>query len=101
MTEQWRPAPVKKIKQAAAELKGLIRTRYPDAEFRLVKAGNDRYIWHLWTTVDIEDPEEVNDLVRDRELDMQDEEHIPLYVIPMASERVHRHLPNGANGKQA
>ena len=24
-----------------------------------------------------------------------------LYVIPMASERVHRHLPNGANGKQA
>lgn len=99
MTVQWKPAPVKKIKEAAEELKRLIRARYPDAQFRLSKAGNDRYIWHLWTTVDIDDPEEVNDLIRDRELVMQDEERIPLYVIQMASEHINRHLPKGAKGK--
>ena len=101
MTEQWKWAPVKRIKEAAEELKGLVRAKYPDAEFRLSRAGNDRYIWHLWTTVDIDDPEEVKALTLDRELDMQDEEHIPLYVIPMGSERVSRPQLKGANGKQA
>jgi len=99
MTEQWKWASTRRIKEAAEELKGIIRTRYPDAEFRLSKAGNDRYIWHLWTTVDLDDLEEVNDLIRDRELDMQDEEHIPLYVIPISSERLSRHPPKRPNGK--
>lgn len=85
---------------AAEELKAAIREKYPDAEFRLSKAGNDRYIWHLWTTVDIEDPEEMKELIRERELDMQDVEHIPLHVITLGSDRVSRHLPNRVNGKQ-
>jgi hypothetical protein len=101
MTEQWKWGSTRKTKEAAEELKATIRARYPDAQFRLSRAANDRDIWHLWTTVDLEDPEEVNDLIRDRELDMQDEEHIPLYVIPIGSERINRRLPKRANGKQA
>jgi len=94
MTERRHWAPVKRIKEAAEEMKGLIRTRYPDAKFILSRAADDRHIWHLWTVVDIEDPEEVNDLIRDRELDMQIEEHIPLYVIPTrGTDSVIRHMP--------
>ena len=66
MTEQWQWAPVKRIKEAAEELKALIRTRYPDAQVSLARAADDRHIWHLRTLVDIDDPEEVNDLIRDR-----------------------------------
>lgn len=98
MTERWKWASTRRIKEAAEELKATIRARYPDAEFRLAKAGNDRYIWHLWTTVDTDDPDEVKELTLERELDMQDEEHIPLYVIPLAGDRGARHLPNRVNG---
>jgi hypothetical protein len=101
MTERWRWASARKVKEAAEELKAAIREKYPDADFRLSKAGNDRYIWHLWTTVDLDDPEEVKELIRDRELDMQDEEHIPLHVITLSRERRDRRPPNGVNGKQA
>jgi hypothetical protein len=81
VTERWKWAPVSKIKEAAEELKATIRARYPDAQFRLTRASDDRYIWHLWTEVDIEDPEEVKALTTDRELDLLEQEHIPLYVI--------------------
>jgi hypothetical protein len=30
---------------------------------------------------------------------MVSEEHIPIYVIALGSERVNRHLPEGVNGK--
>jgi hypothetical protein len=82
MTEQWKWASVKKIKEAAEELKATIRTRYPDAQFKLSRAQDDRDAWNLWTLVDVEDPDEVNDLVRDREFEMLTEERIPLYVVP-------------------
>ena len=85
MTEQWKPAPVKRIKEAAEELKELIRARYPDARFQLSRANDDRWTWNLWTLVEIEDPDEVNDLVRDREQEMLIEESIPLYVVPTLS----------------
>jgi hypothetical protein len=82
MTEQWKWASVKRIKAAAEELKATIRTRYPDAQFRLSPAHDDRDAWNLWTFVDLEDPDEIRDLTRDRELDMLTEEHIPIYVVP-------------------
>ena len=82
MTEQWKWASVKKIKEAAEELKATIRAKYPEAQFQLARAQDDRDAWDLWTLVDIEDPDEVNDLIRDREHEMLVEEHIPLYVIP-------------------
>ena len=94
MTEKWKWASVKKIKEAAEELKAIIRTQYPNAQFQLSRAQDDPNIWDLWTLVDIEDPDEVRDLTRDRELQMLVEEHIPLYVIPTrARERFVKALP--------
>ena len=94
MTEQWKWASQKRIKEAAEELKAIILARYPDAQFRLSRAHDDRDAWHLWTLVDIEDPDEVGDLTKDREIDMLVEEHIPLHVIPTLSrERFTDDLP--------
>jgi hypothetical protein len=97
MTGRWKWASAKKIKEAAEELKSTIRAKHPDAQFRLARAGDDRHIWHLWTTVDVEDPDEVNDLVRSRELDLLENEHIPLYVITLSREPVDRHAANGVS----
>jgi hypothetical protein len=80
----WKRVSVKRTKEAAEEMKALIRASYPKAQFTLARASDDRYMWHLWTRVDVEDPEEVNALIRDRELDMQVEECIPLQVIVLA-----------------
>ena len=94
MSEQWKWAPVKRIKEAAEELKATIRTKYPDAQFRLSRSQDDRDAWNLWTLVNIEDPDEVRDLTRDRELEMLTEEHIPLYVVPtLGRERFTKALP--------
>jgi hypothetical protein len=82
MTEQWKWASVKKIRAAAEEFKATICAQYPDAQFRLAPSPYDRDAWNLWTLVDVEDPDEVSDLTRERELEMLTEEHIPLYVVP-------------------
>jgi hypothetical protein len=94
VTDEWKWASQKRIKEAAEELKATILARYPEAQFSLSRAQDDPVIWDLWTLVDIEDPDEVRDLTRDRELEMLVEEHIPLYVIPTrARERFIRPLP--------
>jgi hypothetical protein len=85
MTETWKWAPVSKIKQAAEDLKKIIRARYPDAKFILARAPDDRHIWLLWTFVDVADPDEVRELTRDREADLLAEDHIALYVSPRRS----------------
>jgi hypothetical protein len=71
-----------KVKEAAEELKGLIRAKYPDAEFKLVRAVDQQRSWHLYAMVDVDDLDDVGDLVIDREVDMLTEEHIPIHVIP-------------------
>lgn len=81
MTEAWTWAPYSRVREAAEELKGVIRARYPDAQFRLSRDPNQQRSWLLWTTVDVDDPEEVSNLVVDREVEMLAEEHIPLHVI--------------------
>ena len=71
-----------KVKEAAEELKGLIRAKYPDAEFKLVRAVDQQRSWHLWVMVEVDDLDDVSALVIDREVDMLTEEHIPIHVIP-------------------
>jgi hypothetical protein len=73
-------APYSKVKEAAEELKGLIRAKYPEAEFRLARNPWEQRSWILWAHVDVEDSDEVRRLVVDREVDMLAEEHIPLHV---------------------
>jgi hypothetical protein len=82
VTEQWKWASVKQIKAAAEELKTMIRARYPEAQFRLARARDDYDAWNLWTFVELEDPDAISDVTRERALEMLTEEHIPLYVMP-------------------
>jgi hypothetical protein len=88
MVERWKWAPVKKIKQTAEELKAIIRAKYPDAQFNLLRAEDDPHLWHLWTLIDEEDEDGVRELVLDRTVDLLAEDHIPLYVIPTQSREV-------------
>ncbi len=81
MTIRW--ASYTKVKEAAEELKGLIRAKYPDAEFKLVRAVDQQRSWHLLAMVDVDDLDDVGDLVVEREGDMLAEEHIPIHVIPI------------------
>jgi len=87
MAERWKWAPVKQIRAAAEELKATIRATFPDAEFDLTRAPDDPYMWILWTRVTMdaseEDSEEVCSLVLERTLDMLEQDHIPIHVIPI------------------
>jgi hypothetical protein len=75
--------------QAVTELTGLIRQRYPSASFATEPAEDDAAITHLIATVDVDDPDEVTDLTIERELQLQIDEGVPVYVIPLRTpERV-------------
>lgn len=97
MNDRFTWAPYKRVKEAAEELKEAIRAKYPHAQFRLSRAQDDRDAWNLWTLVDLDDPDEVRGVVRDRELDMLAEEHIPITVVPtQARDRFVTSLPERA-----
>jgi hypothetical protein len=72
-----------KLQAALDELQGLILARYPEATFSVSPAEDDPRITHLVTTVDIEDTDEVVDLVIERMLQLQVEEGLPIYVVPV------------------
>ncbi len=71
-----------RITQAVEELQALIRSRYPDAQFD-VSAGDDPEGVYLTATVDLDDPDEVTDLVIERTMQLQVEEQLPVYVVPI------------------
>ncbi len=64
---------------AVDELKSLIAARYPQATF-VVGEGFDEPGVYLVATVDVEDTDEVAEVYRDRLLEMQVEEGLPVYV---------------------
>ena len=101
MTEQWKWATQKRVKEAAEELKELVRTKYPDAQFKLVHAPDSRRGWHLLTMVEGDPHDEIRELVFDRELDLLVEEHVPIFVIALGpDEQARRRRPKQANGKR-
>jgi hypothetical protein len=65
-----------------SELQQLIRERYPEASFE-VSHGDDPDGIYLNTTIDLEDVDEVLDVIRDRLYEVQVEEALPVYVIPL------------------
>lgn len=73
----------RRTQNALAELMSLIRSKYPDAEFDVSTGHDDPENIHLITTVDLDDPDEVSDLVADRLIELQVEDRIPVYVIPV------------------
>ena len=72
-----------RMENALNELRGLIRTRYPQARFSVAHGHDEPENVHLVTTVDLEDADEVLDLVIDRVVELQVEERIPVHVIPV------------------
>jgi hypothetical protein len=78
-----------RMSRALNELADLVQRAYPTATFQVAPAEDDPAIVHLVTRVDVEDPEEVADLVMDRMLEMQIDEGLPIYLIPLrTSERI-------------
>ena len=71
-----------RIKQAVAELKGIIRNHFAEAVFAVFQ-GVDPEGVYLRVTVDVEDTDEVVDVFLDRLLELQIEEELPLYVLPV------------------
>jgi hypothetical protein len=69
--------------EAVDEITRAIRQRYPEATFLISRGIDEPEQVHLWTTVDREDPDEVVDLVLERLLELEVDEGIPLYVIPI------------------
>lgn len=102
MTGRWKWAPYRRVKEAAEELKGIVRTRFPHAEFELVRAPDSRHGWHLLTMVEGDPHDEVRELVVDREVELLSEEHVPLHVIALGPrEHLADAPPKQANGKLA
>lgn len=71
-----------RIQTAIKELKGKISERYPDATYE-VSYGEDPDGVRLMPVVDVEDILDVVDVVGDRLLELQVEEGLPLYVVPV------------------
>lgn len=72
-----------RVNRALNELADIVRGTHPDATFEVVSAQDDPGIVHLLARVDVDDPDEVADLVMDRMLEMQVEEGLPVYLIPL------------------
>ena len=70
-----------RVRGAIDEVRRTIRERYPDAQFAVERGHDEPENIHLITTVDLDDPDEVVDLVLDRMIEMEVDERIPLYVI--------------------
>jgi len=71
-----------RIPARVAEFQDLILARFPDATFE-VRRGSEPPGFYVWTTVDLEDTTEVLDAIMDRLLEVQVEEYLPVYVIPV------------------
>ncbi len=67
---------------ALDELQALIVARFPQATFTIQKGYEPAGIY-LMATVDIDDTDEVIDLIGDRLVDLQVEEGLPVYVVPL------------------
>ncbi len=72
-----------RIQGALDELRQVISERYPSATFEVTRDLEEPENIDLFTTVDLEDPDQVLDLVIDRLVDLQVEERIPIHVVPI------------------
>jgi hypothetical protein len=71
-----------RIASAVTELQALIRARYPDAIFA-VAPGEDPAGTYVTAIVDVPDVDDVFEVVVRRLLELQVEEGLPVYLIPV------------------
>lgn len=67
---------------AIDELREIIRAHYPTTAFTVGEAEDPDGVY-LRAEVDVDDPDEVTALFIDRLIDLQVEEGIPIYVVPV------------------
>ena len=72
-----------RVQRALDEIRGVIAQRYPSATFEVTRDVDEPENIDLVTTVDLDDPDEVLDLVIDQLVDFQVEQRIPLHVVPI------------------
>ena len=82
MTPYQRPQMPPRMEAALAEMRERITSRYSEARFA-IEEGEDPPGTYLIATVDIQDMGEVVDLFIDRLVDLQVDEGLPIYVIPV------------------
>ncbi len=89
-----------RIRSAVEELQAMIAERYPAARFDVVH-GDDPEGVYVWAEVDLDDPEPVTDIVIERMLELQEDERLPVYVIPVRTpERAARAADQSAQRSQ-
>jgi hypothetical protein len=71
-----------RMQEAIRELQRLIRWLYPKATFQ-VEHGDDPAGIYLLATVDVEDTDAVVEVYIERLLELQIDEGLPLYVVPI------------------
>jgi hypothetical protein len=77
MTAERAPEITLRMQQAIDELKNMIQARYPAARFRVSQSPDDPRIMHLVVVVDVEDTDAVMDVVVDRMMELQIDDHLP------------------------
>lgn len=70
------------VRRAIEQIKAAITNRYPRAIFELVR-GEDPEGIYLRTTVDLDDVDQVLDGILDELYEIQVEQALPVYVIPL------------------
>ena len=73
-----------RISSAVEQLREIVRCRYPEARFD-VGIGEDPSGVYLTILLDTEDTTTVLDAVADRLFEIQVEQGLPIYVVPMRS----------------
>lgn len=87
-----------RIETAIAELEKLISDRYPEATYEILNGTDPNGVW-LLAEVDVEDLLDVSDVIAERELELQVDEGLALYVFPtrpvkgLDSDRLQRPSP--------
>jgi hypothetical protein len=61
----------------------MIQAKYPTATFRVTAGIEDPEETWLTARVDLDDPDEVMDVVSERVLELQIEQGVPVYVLPL------------------
>lgn len=71
-----------RMQDAIAELKELVRTRYPDATFEVFPSSNVNGV-SMRIVVDVDELGDVDDLILSRMVEMQLDEELPIYPMPV------------------
>jgi len=82
MAVEYRTQEGDRIQDALVELQGLIGAAFPEAAFTIYP-GHDPEGIYLEALVDVEDMNDVLDVFIDRLVDLQVEDRLPVYVIPI------------------